>query len=313
MGAARMATDIIDMVWYVPVAGHCWCDARPIIEGQERERPARVMVSEPGEWRRYTPLRDVPDLFRRFAALEFPDDVPACEENVRRFADQYGGLGVGFVVILPDNEGRSGTDLATWYWEWFLMNMVLKVWDTLEASDNETLARWFPSTTNTLYGVGMFTPDDLVPSIVNLEPSIHFTSDDAAPQFRHLAVAHGTDPTDHWRDYPSDPVHWATLHLRKWVNQQLEAHTSGRLQYEPFASDRRTLRTVLIPNNLIGGIWLQFALAIEGTLRLERCEECGQWFPVKPKGNRANTRFCKDYCRVKASRRRNEKRKATTR
>jgi hypothetical protein len=84
------------MVWRVPMAGHRWCEARPIVDGQERETSARVLVPEPGEWHRYQPLLDVPDLFRRFAALEFPEGVAdPSEENVRRFADQYGSLGVG--------------------------------------------------------------------------------------------------------------------------------------------------------------------------------------------------------------------------
>ncbi len=293
----------IAMVWHVPIAGHRWCEGRPIVDGHEHEANARVLVSEPGEWRRYQPLLDVPHLFRSFAELEFQDEGPACEEHVRRFADQYGVLGIGFLVQLPDGQARYGEELVAWYREGSLMHHAMKVWDALQADDIPTLERWFTSTTTKLYSVGTFSPDDGWPSMVNLDPTLRYISDEAASQFRHLSAIQETDPSDHWPDWPTGPVQWAMSYLRRWVNQQLEVHTSGRLQYAPFSPDHAPLQIAIIPKNLLGGLWLQFAGAIERELRRGRCAECGTWFRVKPKGNRSNTRFCQDYCRVKANRR----------
>jgi hypothetical protein len=294
----------VALVWCVPEGGHHWCEARPIVDGRENETSARVLVPEPGEWHRYAPLLDVPDLFRRFAELEFPEDVSVCEDNVRRFADQYGALGVGFLVTLPNGQARHGTDLATWYQERSLMHIAMKVWDALQAEDMPTLQRWFTCTTGEQFRMSIFSPDDHWPSIVStrLEPSIQFFSDQLADELGHLGGM-GTDPADHWPDWPSSPVQWGLSHLRRWVNQQLELHTSPRLQYVPASPDKTPLQIAIIPKNLLGGLWLQFAQVVEGELRYKRCVECGTWFRVKPKGNRPTTRFCKDYCRVKANRR----------
>jgi hypothetical protein len=53
----------------------------------------------------------------------------------------------GFIVLLPDGQGRCGEDLATWYRERSLMHIALKVWDALQTDDIMTLERWFSSTT----------------------------------------------------------------------------------------------------------------------------------------------------------------------
>jgi hypothetical protein len=71
------------------------------------------------------------------------------------------------------------------------------------------------------------------------------------------------------------------------------------------------LRFVIAPRTLLGVMWLQFAQELEGHLRYERCHQCQTWFRVKPKGNRPSTRFCRNYCRVKANRR--EKKAIATR
>jgi hypothetical protein len=118
-----------------------------------------------------------------------------------------------------------------------------------------------------------------------------------------------TDPSD-IQQPPSDPVEWALASLRDWVNRHLEKHASPRLEYVDRQKDRVPLRLAVAPRTLLGTMWLQFTQELEGHLRYERCEQCQTWFRVKPKGNRPSTRFCRDYCRVKAHRRGNRARKA---
>jgi hypothetical protein len=315
-GSARMTDARIAMVWYVPERGHRWCDARPIVDGQKREASGRFLVPEPGAWRRYAPLLDTPDVFKRFAELEFPDDVSMCEEHVRRFADQYGPLGIGFLVIRPDGHAGHGEDLATWHQERSLLHIAMQVWDALQAEDIPTLQRWLTSSTaGEQFRVSTISLDGYWPFSVatGIEQSIQVFSDQLGNEVRHMGFSMSTDPSSSWPDWPTGPVQWGMNHLRGWVNRQLELHTSPQLQYVPYALDKRPLQTAIIPKNLLGGLWLQFALVIEGELQYARCAECGTWFRVKPKGNRANTRFCQDYCRVKANRRQHRARKAAAR
>ena len=59
-----------------------------------------------------------------------------------------------------------------------------------------------------------------------------------------------------------------------------------------------------VPNSLVGALWLQFARAVDGRKKYERCGECKTWFEVSLDAARTNRRYCKDPCRFKAYRRR---------
>jgi hypothetical protein len=62
----------------------------------------------------------------------------------------------------------------------------------------------------------------------------------------------------------------------------------------------------LRPRSLLDGLWLQFALAVEGNKEYRQCRECGKWFEVSPSVNRANKQTCSSSCRNKGYYRRQE-------
>jgi hypothetical protein len=302
------------MVWRVPQAGYCWQEAYIIHDQRQvHETGKRLLVPQSAAFYEYNPL-DVPDLFRSFAALASPDavptpgytldEVPDWEERIRQFANRYGALGVSSLVRLPNpqvahvNSHTVGELLTTWHDESYRMRIALEVWDALQADDTATLQRWFLISQGKDFSAGTFRPDD--PWTV--EPPIALLSDEVAA-LQGVLMLDKTDPTDHWEEWPSSPVQWALIHLREWVNRQLGMHTSPRLQRVLSSPEKIPLQLAIIPKNLLGGMWLQFARVIEGELRYEQCAECGTWFRVKPRGNRPDTRFCKTLCRVKANRR----------
>jgi Family of unknown function (DUF6076) len=63
------------------------------------------------------------------------------------------------------------------------------------------------------------------------------------------------------------------------------------------------LGLAMVPEDLVGFLWLQFAKAIEGGKAYRRCEDCGQWFGFGGQSARKDKRFCTATCRVRSNRR----------
>jgi hypothetical protein len=60
----------------------------------------------------------------------------------------------------------------------------------------------------------------------------------------------------------------------------------------------------IVPDGLIGALWLQFARAVERDSRFRQCAECGIWFELAPGTARADKLYCSTPCRTKAYRKR---------
>ena len=86
------------------------------------------------------------------------------------------------------------------------------------------------------------------------------------------------------------------------VRPRIQAHTESTLIHDPSLKRAIPLEVVVSPKNLLGAIWLQFALALEENPKQRKCEICGRWFTVSPRGNRANVAYCSTRCRSAAYR-----------
>jgi hypothetical protein len=73
-----------------------------------------------------------------------------------------------------------------------------------------------------------------------------------------------------------------------------------------FVQDPRTGRLELqvVPDNLLGALWLQLAEAIGGGKQFRQCAICGGWFEVS---GRSDQRVCTQACRSKAYRARQDR------
>lgn len=69
----------------------------------------------------------------------------------------------------------------------------------------------------------------------------------------------------------------------------------------------------LVPRNLIGALWLQFAQIVSRTRKVSQCRACGKWFaPLKAERGKKRL-YCSDACRWRAFRRRKKARRLETR
>jgi hypothetical protein len=63
----------------------------------------------------------------------------------------------------------------------------------------------------------------------------------------------------------------------------------------------------IVPNTLLGALWLQLAETISGYKQHRACAACGNWFEVSPEKFRKSRHYCSEPCRSRAYRSRKEK------
>lgn len=221
--------------------------------------------------RRYAPLREERALFKEFAAIESAADV-------LRFANQYGALGGDAEVLidLPFNQASAlvsvGELLDTWVSEAATMRELISLWEMATDGRKAALGEFIWWTRNTVeYRSGR----------------------------SRSVIAHSTLTRDLFRQLrPDEPVPPAFEYLRRAINEHLKGRASPRLisSVEP-----TRLRLSIVPSSLIGALWLQFSLAVDGDKTYRVCA-CGQWFEVSPEVKRADAKFCSDPCRKRAHR-----------
>ena len=85
------------------------------------------------------------------------------------------------------------------------------------------------------------------------------------------------------------------------INEGLRARVHEQLRWN---ADLERLAIQIVPINLIGAMWLQFATAVEGGHEYGQCEVCKNWFEVTPGSGRPDKRYCSDACRMRAYRKR---------
>ena len=72
------------------------------------------------------------------------------------------------------------------------------------------------------------------------------------------------------------------------VGKRCELGPSGEQPIE-IAGERARTELKLVPGSLLGGLWLQFARAIEGNRVYRECRECGRWFEFMDGGVRSGS------------------------
>ncbi len=69
----------------------------------------------------------------------------------------------------------------------------------------------------------------------------------------------------------------------------------------------RPLALKIIAPTLLGALWLQFMLAVDGQKQYRACATCGQFFELDPAVARTNRRYCSDACKSRAYRARRDR------
>jgi hypothetical protein len=58
----------------------------------------------------------------------------------------------------------------------------------------------------------------------------------------------------------------------------------------------------IVPDTLLGAMWLQCARVLTENPTFKACENCGKWFELSPDARRKNSKYCSDRCKVAAHR-----------
>ncbi len=268
---------IAEFGWRVAEAGYEWKQS----VGSKQHLYERNI---PGKGSRiYRPLVDTPGSFLEFAELRGKDDI-------REFADQYGAL---FDKYSDDDhiEEKStfwsvgaacGTALMVWQREIVDMRILIAILESITSNrmaDLKQIVAWKGSAVK--YRV-------------------------VTPRYRASA----------WLALPGEPHQFGEGDLLLPARYALQREINKRLSDEFNESDRKiaavpclvwgadgnqSLR--IMPPNLLGAMWLQFAQFASGAYHLKRCPGCSRYFQAgEGAPRRADAVTCSDACRQRKRR-----------
>ena len=278
-----------DFTWRVATNGHHWTTAR-VSDGEADESFLSdfIPVGSAG-YRNIRPLAGHSGLFREFAATALD------EASIKAFADRYGMLGGQVPIPLAARPGRTGSlmgvgePLALWEKEITDMRCCVELHEHARKENLEALARhihWSDGRVRYMSHPD-WKPSDGIPVDERLSFS-DIVREAANPQlFQSLRYG--------------DVVTPALWYVRSEINSRISEQTSPRLLWDV---DSSSLITRILPKNLFGAMWLQFALSVERKSEFRQCSHCGKWFELSPSMARSDKQFCSTACRVKAFRQR---------
>jgi len=285
----------IQAVWHVTLGGHEWVETHIWNESPETRRRfvtnGRPMGAAAIQVRQYQPLVLFSGLFRTFAETE------PSPEGIRSFADKFGLLGGDFerriVLYGQGSEGRGlvgiGEASGDWELEILAMRQTIELWEAARRGDVERLERHI-----TWHENGMAVRYDS-------HPDLKFDQLPAPPlnADRTTIAREGDLVFEHFER--GDLMGPALQHVQSTLNRRLHGRASPRVLWKP-STRQRTL--CIVPDGLIGALWLQFARAFERNAEFRRCAECGTWFELAPGTARADKLYCSPACRTRVYRKR---------
>jgi hypothetical protein len=82
------------------------------------------------------------------------------------------------------------------------------------------------------------------------------------------------------------------------LNAPLATSAAPRLLWHTESRQPRQMGLFFYPTTLLGGLWLQLALSIEGNRQYKKCVTCHQPFVLIPQHDRVNRLHCSRSCRT---------------
>jgi hypothetical protein len=250
--------------------------------------------------RPYRPLDKAPALFRNFAELEVD------ETAIRDFAAKWGLLGG------PARRQLAGVDdlddpritpsywiefLEDWEWQILWIRHALQLWDAYNSRDAATLARFISVDTEWPY------PEDPRPLLAayhaDLRPEARWTT--VRQPYKHIMI---NTLRNHAMSLEADLFEAALYAICMTVNAHL---TSAAIVCTGLRTEQPRIELRLSPYGLIGVIWLQLALALEGSKEFRKCTVCRAWYGCSTGQARARRTYCSDKCKMRAYRHRKQK------
>jgi hypothetical protein len=248
----------------------------------------------------YRPLRSDSALFRAFASL--PDREDAFAAFARCYGDLYDPdyLVRDGRVLSPDDgldEGQGyeglGNALAVWRAHRRLLAFALRLWDAL----SEGRAHEVIGTDLVLSPVARDGDDP------TRQPSMRIQG-----RIGKMLVDLGAHPSAiptfgreyGWLGYASRASSPEATVQSALATLITEMCGSVHVAMEVGSGRPGGLRLTFEVSSLIGAMWLQFALAVDGNRRYRSCPECGEWWDATE--TRSDRQTCSDRCRKRRHR-----------
>jgi hypothetical protein len=322
MPTRKKANEFIAFGWNAVRDGYEWVDAHkayvPPRWGKAYAPAERWFVLRPEAEnraiRRYDPLQEETSLFRTFA------ETPLTEQGILEFAYQYGHLGVQEWVFpkeslaftlseegqtllmkslsagrIPANIGAGGESFQMWKRSIRHLRFALTLWDAIRSHDVGQLKRFIVFQAGGAERSGfIYRSNDEVTDGYEMG-IIDETAHDIPANARALLK-------------PRNVIRLALVVVQMFANKQLWTHGGPVLLNEPptprvgLRSEewpQNSLHLRIVPKNLLGAMWLQYARSIDGNKDYRRCRQCGKWFEISLEANRPTRLFCQDACRYK--------------
>jgi hypothetical protein len=287
----------LQFLWRVAEGGYSWVDSLPGFEPHQQRQPYltddRPIGAAGFRVLRYQPLAAFSGMFRVFA------DTQPSRDGIKAFADRFGPLGGDIAERIPlyDQPHAGGVPLGTgeplsaWSDEILTMRYAIDIWEAARTGDVaslECVINWKPDGSGVEIAGHPGVPRGQLPEAP------------ARVERAWIASTHlGDDVLG--RFVPGDLVKPALHCVQSKINEKLEGRASPRLLWD---AKRERLGLYIVPDGLVGALWLQFARAVERDSRFRQCAECALWFELAPGTARADKLYCSTPCRTKAYRRR---------
>ena len=183
-----------------------------------------------------------------------------------------------------------------WLWAIATMRHALHLWDMVRANDKAGLSRlihWSGSD-------HVFIQDAVNPQLRDRRPKKMTFQDfrgDWTFEIRRIIADERHEMFSEMT--PGDVLVPALAHIRDEINMHLAEHTSAQLNA---GTNITGMGIQLVPKNLFGALWLQFAEAIDDDRDYRRCTQCLKWFEIAPGSGRPDKLYCSDACRMRSYR-----------
>jgi hypothetical protein len=277
-----MADELAYFRWGVNSAGHEWINARSLSPGL----PATRFICEksPVDVREYDPLQ-LRALFRTFAL-----QTEITEHGILEFANRYGLLGLAEMPLPPKKAPsplRTGETFGSWANEIAAIRRLIHIWEAAKNGAETELSKTIAWREDGVYFINRGS------TLPSSPPEMECF----AGRYLREELLTVLRPGDFL-----GPARWF---VQVSINRQLDKyHVRPSLLWD---SAYKRLDLNLVPRDLAGCLWLQFARAVEGDKDYRQCAHCRGWFEVGgSRAARADKKFCSPTCKASAHRAKHE-------
>jgi hypothetical protein len=237
--------------------------------------------------RQYSLSSEHPCLFRTFA------DLPPRGNAIASFSRTYGPLGLGEGrSASPAVDRRSRTteyreEVDLWKEKIEEMGNMVSLWEAIASRNSRELEKSI--------------------SFNERQQAIQYCSSTAPLDRRRVrpviwrGLLLGGDPHSTARPLSDDVISQASYVLADCVNDQMKKYAGPPLLF----CEEGCFRVRVVPKNLIGAMWSQFASAVGRRAEFGTCLNCDSYFEFHSAenrlGKRSGAKYCSDNCRVRAS------------